>query len=188
MSLLGAALATLFTAGLGILTVLIGAGIPSLSDVMGFVASPSGEALLFALGSVLIFLGVYFAILSLRARGERARFTQEGTGGRIELSPFALREFVSGILRGEIGIERFGVRLQHREEGIAIRIQTTLTPDQQVAEVARRIQETLTRRVVERTGVTVQEVSVLVNSIRPREQADTPTPPQKEPRHDDLDA
>jgi uncharacterized alkaline shock family protein YloU len=188
MILFGAAFAVLFTAGLGILTVLIGAGFPALADVTRFVGSPSGEALLFALGSVLILLGLYFAVLLSHARAAHRRFAQDGPGGRIELSPFALREFVNGILRQEIGIERFGVRLRHREEGIAIRIQTTLSPDQQVAEVARRIQETLTRRVAERTGVTVQEVSVLVNSIRPREQGTDPQPPEKEPMTDDLDA
>ncbi len=184
MSLLGAVLAALFTLGLGTLALLVGAGIPSLSDVTRFLSSPSGEALLFALGSVLILLGGYFTVLVLHGRTARARFTQEGAGGRIELSPFALREFVSGILRQEIGIERFGVRLQHREEGIAIRIQTALSPDQQVAEVAHRIQETLTRRIAERTGVTVQEVSVLVNSIRPHQQEKE----EKEPMSDDRDA
>jgi len=188
MKLLGAALAALFAAGLGILTVLIGAGFPSLSDVMAFLASPSGAALLLALGSVLIALGFYFAILFLQARRDQARFAQDGAGGRIELSPFALREFVSGILRQEIGIEQFGVRLQHRDEGIAIRIQTTLSPDQQVAEVARRIQETLTRRVAERTGVIVQEVSVLVNSIRSPRPVQEAQSPEKEPMTDDVDA
>jgi uncharacterized alkaline shock family protein YloU len=81
-----------------------------------------------------------------------------------------LREFISGILRREIGIDRFRVRLQHMEDGIAIKVRTTLSPEEQVAEVGRRIQETLSQRVVERTGVEVREVSVLVDSISAREE------------------
>ncbi len=45
-----------------------------------------------------------------------------------------------------------------------------LTPQERVAEIGSRIQETLTCRVMERTGVEVKEVSVLVGKIRPLEQ------------------
>jgi len=94
-----------------------------------------------------------------------------------------LREFISGILREEVGIDRFRVRLRHQEEGISIRIQTALSPQEQVAAVGRRIQETLSQRVVERTGVEVQEVSVLVDSIRAREEE-----PVKREEEDAIDS
>ena len=60
------------------------------------------------------------------------------------------------------------MRLHHLEDGIAILVQTALSLQEKVSEVGREIQETLARRVVERTGVEVREVSVLVGSIRPR--------------------
>ena len=48
-------------------------------------------------------------------------------------------------------------------------VRTTLSLEEKVGEVGQKIQETLSRRVVEQTGVEVRGVCVLVGSIRPRE-------------------
>jgi uncharacterized alkaline shock family protein YloU/energy-converting hydrogenase Eha subunit C len=162
--------AVLFAGGLGIVSILVGAGAISLGAVERFLDSAAGIGLLFGVGGVLLALALYFIRLIHQRQMAAARFSQEGEWGKIELSPYALREFISGILRREIGIDRFRVRLQHMEDGIAIKVRTTLSPEEQVAEVGRRIQETLSQRVVERTGVEVREVSVLVDSISAREE------------------
>lgn len=169
-------LALILTASLGVLSVLAGTGIITLTTVEGFLGSAAGVALLFLVGGLLLLVGLHFVILIYRGRAAAARFSQEGEWGRIELSPYALKEFISGILRQEGGIDRFRVRLQHMEDGIAISVQTALLPQEKVAEVGRRIQETLARRVVERTGVEVRKVSVLVGSIRSRQKE----PPEEE--------
>lgn len=173
MSLLFLALylcATLFTLGLGVVAILLGAGVITFAVPSPFFVSAVGIGILFFVGAVLLVIAIHFVLLAYRRQVSAARFSQEGEWGRIELSPYALREFISGILREEVGIDRFRVRLRHQEEGISIRIQTALSPHEQVAAVGRRIQETLSQRVVERTGVEVQEVSVLVDSIRAREE------------------
>lgn len=162
-------LAVLFAVGLGVISILIGAGGISFSTVAQFLDSTVGIGMLFGIGAIFLALALYFLFLLYQGRMAEARFSQEGKWGKIELSPHALREFISGILRQEIGIARFGVRLKHIEEGIAIRIQTTLSPDEKVAEVGRRIQEILSQRVVEHTGVEVKNVSVLVDGICVRE-------------------
>jgi len=173
ISLLLCSLAALFTGGLGVCAILGGAKILSLAAAKRFLESATGGALFFLFGALLILVGLYFILLIIRRQSVAARFSQEGEWGKIELSSSALREFVSGILREEIGIDRFRVRLQHMEGGISILVQTALSLQEKVSEVGRQIQETLARRVVERTGVEVREVSVLVGSIRsrPREEA-----------------
>ena len=93
----------------------------------------------------------------------------EGEWGRVEVSPTAVREFISGVLRKEIGIDRFRVFLRRRENGVAIRVRTALTPDQRVTDAGERIQRELTQQVADRTGVEVREVTVFVRSIRARE-------------------
>ncbi len=185
MSLLILALylcATLFTLGLGVVAILLGAGVIAFAVPSPFFVSATGIGILFFVGAVLLVIAIHFVLLAYRRQVAAARFSQEGEWGRIELSPYALREFISGILREEVGIDRFRVRLRHQEEGIAIRIQTALSPQEQVAAVGRRIQETLSQRVVERTGVEVQEVSVLVDSIRAREEE-----PVKREKEDTID-
>jgi uncharacterized alkaline shock family protein YloU len=158
--------AFVFTAGLGILSLLIGAGMFSIAALLRFLESSTGTALVTLFGALLLVMALHFAWRMIRNRATAARFSQEGEWGRIELSPYALREFISGILCHEIGIERFRVHLRHRDGGIAIAVRTTLSPHETVSEVGRRIQTTLANRVVERTGVEVKQVSVLVGSIR----------------------
>jgi uncharacterized alkaline shock family protein YloU len=166
LTFLLSALAFLLVGGLGILSILSGTSAFSLATILRFFESSGGEALLILFGTLLLAVALYFISEMVRNRAAAARFSQEGEWGRIELSPYALREFISGILRCEIGIERFHVRLQHMEGGIAIAVRTALSPDEKVAEIGRRIQETLAGRVAERTGVEVKRVSVLVGSIR----------------------
>jgi len=160
----------LFTGGLGVLFILFGARTLSFDKAEAFLTSASGIAVLFLSGACLILLLGYFLLLIYRNRLATARFSQEGERGKIEISPYAVQEFISGILQEELGITRFRVRLQHKEDGIAIYVRIALSPLERVAEVGSRIQETLTRRVMERTGVEVREVSVLVGKIRPHAQ------------------
>ena len=158
------------TSGTGVIFVLLGIGTISLASAQQFFDALIGKAVLYALGGILLAVSVYFASLFYRGRAQLARFAQDGEWGKIELSPHALREFVSGIMRDEIGIDRFHVQLRHMGDGLSIRITTTLLPEDQVAEIGQRIQETLSRRVAERTGVEVRQVSVLVNGIHAHEE------------------
>lgn len=160
----------LFTGGLGVLFILFGAGTLSFDKAKVFLSSAGGIAVLFLSGACLIILLGYFLLLIYRNRLATARFSQEGERGKIEISPYAVQEFISGILQEELGITRFRVRLRHKEDGVAIYVHIALTPQERVAEIGSRIQETLTCRVMERTGIEVREVSVLVGKIRPHEQ------------------
>jgi len=162
------ALAALLALGLGVLGILQGMETFAWPDVQEFLTSYWGKALLFAIGAALALVSLHFFLGAFRHRGRGLRFTQEGEWGRIELSGHALREFVTGILRDEVGIERFRVWIRHVGDGIAISVETALSPQERVGEVGRRIQSTLARRVLERTGVEVREVVVLVESIRSR--------------------
>lgn len=161
---------------LGVAAILTGVGILPLSSIDAFLATGGGEAFLLAIGAVLIVASVYFLVAIYRVQAAAARFAQDGEQGRIEISPGALREFVSVILRQEIKIDRFRVKLRHMEDGIGIQVETTLSGNQQVGKVSREIQEVLAKRIEERTGVAVHNVSVLVRGIRTaeeKEQAET---------------
>lgn len=168
VALLLHALAALIAAGLGVLCILQGLGTFAWSDVQDFATTSLGEVVLFTLGGVLLFAALHFLLGVWRSRATGLRFSQEGEWGRIELSAHALREFISGILRDEVRIDRFRVRMRRMQGGIAIAVEIGLSPQEKVGEVGRRIQGTLARRVVERTGVEVKEVTVLVESIRSR--------------------
>ncbi len=154
------------TGGLGGTLIVAGAGGISLSSVTPYLDRLPGSALVIVVGTVLVFVGLFFLVMSADERVGRAVFAREGSGGQIALTSFAIREFISGILRDEIGLDRFRVALDHQEDGVAVKVRLTLSHDQRVTDVGERIQTVLAREIPERTGVSVTDVSILVRGIR----------------------
>ncbi|MFC2079784.1 hypothetical protein ACFLSZ_07360, partial [Candidatus Bipolaricaulota bacterium] len=135
-------------------------------SVWDFLDTVTGSILVILVGVALLLVGAYFLIQLANERLNAAWFHHEGEWGRVDLSPTAIKEFVAGILRNDIGLERFRIMLRHHVNGVGIAVRTTLSPDQHVTEVGERIQRELAKHVAERTGVEVCEVTVLVRSIR----------------------
>lgn len=183
-----AAFAAIIVATAGILSVLLSAGVFKLASATQFLATLTGKSILYAFGSFLLAIGIHYASVFFRGRTQIAHFSQDGQWGKIELSPYALREFVSGIMRNEIGIDHFKAKLGHLDNGLSIKITTTLSPEDKVAEVGQRIQETLSHRVAERTGVEVSKVSVLVNSIQSHSQESDSSHNSKEDQDEPISA
>ncbi len=155
----------ILTAGLGVGLILSGAGVLSLSSVWGFLDTVAGSILVILVGVALLLVAVHFLIELADERLNAALFHHEGDWGRIDLAPIAIKEFIAGILRNDIGLDRFRILLRHRVNGVGITVRTTLSPDQRVTEVGERIQRELTKYVADRTGVEVSDVSVLVRGI-----------------------
>ena len=128
-----------------------------------------GTILVILVGVAVLLVALHFLLVLAEDRLNEVLYSRAGEYGRVEVSPTAVREFISGVLRKDIGIDRFRVFLRRQENGVAIRVRTALTPDQRVTDVGERIQRELTRHVADRTGVEVREVTVFVRSIRARE-------------------
>jgi uncharacterized alkaline shock family protein YloU len=177
-------LAFIFTLGLGITILLAGTGVLSVDSVMAAFSDVGWTLLLILLGVGVLLIALHFLLVLAEDRLNEVLYSRSGEWGRVEVSPAAVREFISGILRNDIGIDRFRVFLRRYDNGVAIRVRTALTPDQRVTDVGERIQRELTQHVADRTGVEVREVTVFVRSIRA---GDGEQPPQ-EGIHDELDA
>jgi uncharacterized alkaline shock family protein YloU len=162
-------LAFFFTLGLGVTTILTGSGVLSVGSVTAAFSDAGWTILLVLLGVGTLLVALHFLLVLADDRRNAVLYSRAGEWGRVEVSPTAVREFISGVLRKEIGIDRFRVFLRRRENGVAIRVRTALTPDQRVTDAGERIQRELTQQVADRTGVEVREVTVFVRSIRARE-------------------
>jgi len=161
--------ALIVTGGLGVAFIVGGVGgarFLSFSSITPYFDRVPGTIFLIAVGAILILIAVRFLIAAADERVRAGVFARKADGGHVAVTGFAVRELVSGILRDEIGLDRFHVALQHRGGGVAITVRVTLTPDQRVTSVSERIQSVLARQVPERTGVEVSEVSILVRGIR----------------------
>lgn len=124
-----------------------------------------GAVLTYALASFFLLLGLYFMGLILRTHRRRSRFAKEGPRGQIQVSPFAIKEFIAEILKREIGLSRFRIGLDHVDDGVKIRVSVSLAMSHNVVEVGKRVQELLKERVEERIGVKVNEVELFTESI-----------------------
>ncbi len=169
LRILGLGAALVLTTGLGVALILSGAGVLSLSSMWTFFDTVAGAILVILAGAALILVGVHFLIQLADERLNRALFHHDGEWGRIDLSPVAIKEFIAGILRKDIGLEHFRILLKHQIDGVGITVRTTLLPDQRVTDVGERIQRELAEHVADRTGVNVSSVTVLVRSIRTSE-------------------
>jgi len=175
--------AFLFSLGLGVALILVGAGVLSENAIVSAFSDLGWTLLLLLLGVASLLLALHFLLVLADDRLNEVLFSRSGELGRVEVSPGAVREFISGILRDDIGIDRFRVSLRRHENGVAIRVRTALTPDQRVTDVGERIQRELAQHVPDRTGIEVHEVTVFVRSIRAREGS----APLEEDVGDDLD-
>jgi hypothetical protein len=164
---LGLGAAMVLAAGLGVGLILAGAGVISLASVWDFLETVAGQILVILAGAGLVLISVHFLIALADERLNASLFHHEGDWGRIDLAPEAIREFIGGILRKDIGLDRFRVQLRHHVKGVGITVRTTLSPEQRVTEVGERIQRELAAHVEDRTGVAVGDVIVLVRGIRP---------------------
>jgi len=159
----------IITAGLSIGLILAGAGVLSLSSVWDFLDTVSGSILVILVGAALLLVAVHFLIQLADERLNATLFHHEGDWGRIDLAPSAIKEFIAGILRKDIGLDQFRIVLRHHVNGVGITVRTTLSHGQRVTEVGERIQRELAQHVADRTGVEVSDVTVLVRSIRASE-------------------
>ena len=161
--------AFLFCLGLGVILLLAGAGVISEGAIAKAFSDVGWTILLILVGVGALLTALHFLLVLADDRLNEVLFSRSGEWGRVEVSPAAVREFITGVLRRDIGIDRFRVFLRRRENGVAIRVRTALTPDQRVTDVGERIQRELTQHVADRTGVEVREVTVFVRSIRARD-------------------
>ncbi len=163
---LGQTAALLLTWVLGVGLILSVTGVLSLSSVGSHLGSTVGFILGVVAGVGLLLVGAHYAVQIADDRLRAALFHHNGIGGRIDVTPGAIREFVSGVLQSSIGLQQFRVLLHHDGDGVRITVRTTLSPDQRVTDVGERIQQELARHVSDHTGVEVTSVTVLVRGIR----------------------
>ena len=152
--------------GLGVTFILGGAGVLSFGSISPYLDRSPGTIFLIILGAFLLLNATQFLVAAADERIRAGAFARQADGGQVALTASAIRELVSGILEDELGLDRFRVRLSHRGDGVGIAVRVTLSPNQRVTAVSERIQNVLAQRIPDRTGVAVNDVSILVRSIR----------------------
>lgn len=133
---------------------------------LGWLAEPAGVVAVYLAGAIALLLALYFVLRLWDLLAQRRRFLHAGGEGPIEVSPFAVRDFIRTVLAQEEPRLRARVRL-HRdaEGGLRVALSAALPADVPVVETAARLQGLLKERIERRLGVSVTEVSFYAQSI-----------------------
>lgn len=153
------ALLFLLASSAGFFAVLFGA-----LNAQALSAAVWGAVLLYIFGAVSLFLAIYFATLILRAHSWRRRIERQTPRGRIQISPFAIQDFIAALLARE-AIPKFKVHLDKTQDGIEIKLRATLPLRKNVMETAEHIQELIRGEIEGRIGIRVNKVEIFAQSL-----------------------
>lgn len=110
----------------------------------------------------LVWAGAVFARLSRSRVVVRRALQKPGPRGMILITPQTVREMAAILLREELGLHRFRVRVRPKEEGLALHVALHLPPGEEVPALAERLQGVLAQEISGKTGLDVPEVQIAV--------------------------
>ncbi|NHM27834.1 alkaline shock response membrane anchor protein AmaP [Desulfofundulus sp. TPOSR] len=116
---------------------------------------------LFILGGARLFW------VGVRPRRRQA-VVHEAALGQVRIALTAIQDLVEKVALAQNGVREAGARVYPGKEGIRIGIRVAVTPDINIPATAAMVQEQVKNRVLEVTGVTVQDVAITVKSISAR--------------------
>lgn len=92
----------------------------------------------------------------------------EGALGQVRITLTAIEDLVEKVVSQNSGIREAKARVLALPQGVGISVQAMVTPDVQIPELSKIIQGQVNEKILEVTGITVQQVHVFVNSISAR--------------------
>ncbi len=119
---------------------------------------------LFVLIGIYILVGIRFIWLGIRPAARHA-VVQEGKLGQVRIALTAVEDLVNRVVSQNSGIKDVKSKVVKVPDGVGINVRASVTPDVQIPEISQLIQQQVKEKVLEVTGMPVQNVRILVNSI-----------------------
>ena len=121
--------------------------------------------------AVIILILVLFIIVGIRllwvnmkpAREQSVVY--ESKLGSVRIALTAIESLAEKVVSQNSGVREVEARVFDRPQGIGIQIKAAVTPDTSIPEVSDAVQEQVKEKVLSVTGITVQQVELLVHSI-----------------------
>ncbi|GAB4306939.1 MAG: hypothetical protein Kow0097_06810 [Candidatus Bipolaricaulota bacterium] len=110
----------------------------------------------------LVWAAAVFARLSRGRLVVRRALQKPGPKGMVLITPQTVREMAGVLLREELGLHRFRVRVRPKEEGLALHVSLHLPLGEEIPALADRLQSLLAQEISGKTGLDVPEVQIAV--------------------------
>lgn len=131
--------------------------------------SAAVQAVLVVWAITFVAAAAVFVRIAVNQLTVRRALRRQGPKGMIFITVDTVREMAGMLLREELGLHQFRVRIRPLGEGLALHVSLYLPPGEEVPALAERLQNLLAQEVSAKTGLEVPEVRmVVVGTGRPR--------------------
>jgi len=118
----------------------------------------------FTLLGLFVLLGIRLFWVAVRPEKKRS-VVHEGALGQVRIALTAIEDLVEKVVLQQAGVREARARVTTIGGGIGIILRVAVTPDVSIPQISGLLQEHVRQKVLEVTGVAVQEVRLLVGSI-----------------------
>ncbi|SMB98577.1 Uncharacterized conserved protein YloU, alkaline shock protein (Asp23) family [Thermanaeromonas toyohensis ToBE] len=162
------ALYSLLIAALSLSFLLTSAGWTLLLDLYEYTLTRTDYRVVGAIIAAVLFL-VSWRFFWVSLRVPRSKVEQvsiyRGEGGEVTITSTALEQLVIRGARQVKGLREIRPKLKLLPEGVALSLEVTASPDQNLPTLAQELQENVRRYVTGTAGLDILEVRVLINGI-----------------------
>lgn len=150
-----------------------GFGFYSNFDIQGFLADRAGNLLLYGIGALSAFTGLYFFRKFIISYRLLLTFVHESELGDIHISHNAVKELTSEIIKRNFDLSSFRTSLSQTTDGVHIEVYAKVGSKSDIGELGEEVQEILRREIHEKTGLTVGRVDFYTRGVQGSEEEDT---------------
>jgi uncharacterized alkaline shock family protein YloU len=132
--------------------------------LMDMYSRPFFTETIFVLAGIYILVGLRFVWYGIRPAAKQA-VVSEGKLGQVRIALTAIEDLVDKVVSQNSGIKEVKSKVIRVPQGVGINIRASVTPDVQIPQLSEAIQQQVRERVLEVTGMLVQDVRIMVSNI-----------------------
>lgn len=134
-------------------------------DIQTFLSGRAGTLLLYGIGALAGFVGLYFFRKLIVSYRIHRTFVHESEFGNIHISHYAVKEMTGEILREDFALKSFRTKLTQSTDGISIEVNAKIGSKADIGELGEKVQEVLRKKLHERTGLDVGRVDFYTRGV-----------------------
>lgn len=161
-----------------------GFGFFSEYDIQTFLAGRPGTLLLYGLGALSGFVGLYFLRKLIISYRIHKTFVHESDFGNIHISHYAVKELTNEILKDDLDLTSFRTKLTQSGDGVSIEVNAKVESGADIGELGERVQKVLREKIHDRTGLSVGRVDFYTRGVESKGKIEEK--PAEEPEVDET--
>ena len=134
-------------------------------DVQSFINNRAGNLLLYGIGALSAFTGLYFFRKFVISYRLLLTFVHESEFGDIHISHHAVKELTTEILKRNLELSSFRTTLSQSTDGVHIDVYAKVGSNSDIGELGEEVQEILRKEIHDKTGLTVDRVDFYTRGV-----------------------